>query len=166
MNNFEYFVNDCIAENGWTPDVPFLDTRDDWYVFVYNNRRGKKSSYFTHDGAEAEFMSIGWTKSSIYSMLNVQDGQNEQYLITPHGTDRVLGEVWKIPTERVFDLDSDERNLMITRRLMIPVCLSKGHVVNAWTYIADAKYLIKGNLRINKHTATTYYGSDRFIELH
>lgn len=166
MSDFADFISDAIAYNGWTPDVPHLDTQDDWYIFTYNNRRGKKTGYFTYEGSEAEFVSIGWTNSAIYSILNIQDGKTEYQLSSPLGTDRILGEVWKVPTEKIFTLDGDERNLLITKRMMIPVNIGSRGVINAWIYNANSKYLLTGGIKVNKYTGCTYFGAQKFLEIH
>lgn len=166
MSSVNEFISDAIAENGWTPDVPHLDTQDHWYVFVYNKRRGKSSGYFTHAASNAEFVSIAWTNSSIYSILNIQDGKNDYQLATPKGNDRILGEVWKLPTERLLLLDGDERNLLATERVEIPVVIGSRGIVKAWVYLVEPRYLLQGGLKISKHTACTYIGTQRFIEIH
>jgi len=166
MSDFSDFIADCRAENGWTPDVPLLDTQDDWYVFVYGKRRGKSSAYFTHANSEAEFVSIAWTKSDIYSILNIQDGDSELKLATLNGTDRILGEVWKVPTEKLIELDGDERNIMLTERIRVPVCIGARGVVSAWIYLAHRSYLLEGGLKISKYTGCTYFGSQKFLEIH
>lgn len=166
MSDFAEFIDDSLAENGWTPDVPYLDTQDHWYVFAYNHRRGKTTSYFLTDDSSADFVSIGWTQSKIYSILNVQDGKSEYSLATPHGTDQILGEVWKVPTEQLITLDGDERNLLITKRLMVPINCGGNRILNAWMYPAFSKYLLNGGIKVTKYTGVTYYGSQRFIEIH
>jgi hypothetical protein len=166
MGDFADFISDAISENGWTPDVPHLDTQDHWHVFVYNKRRGKSSGYFTHENSNAEFVSIGWTNSKIYSILNVQDGKTEYDLAVPHGTDQILGEVWKIPTEKLLSLDGDERNLLITNRIMVPVNYGGGLTIPCWAYLANPKYLLTGGITVSKYTGLTYYGNQKFVELH
>lgn len=166
MTDFADFIADAIAEHGWTEDVPFLDTKDYWHVFTYSNRRGKSSSYFTHHNSEAEFVSIGWTRSKIYSILNVQDGKSEYSLATPSGTDQILGEVWKVPTERLLLLDGDERNLMVTKRIMVPITIGSVGSLDAWMYLALPQYLLTGGIKVSKYTGCTYYGSQKFLELH
>lgn len=166
MNELSYFISDAIASNVWTDDVPVLDTQDHWYVFTYGKRRGKSSAYFTHANSECEFVSIGWTKSDIYSILNIQDGKSEYQLANPMGTDRILGEVWKVSTDKLLYLDGDERNLLITRRLHIPVVIGSQGTVDAWIYLANPKYLLEGGITVSKYTGCTYFGSQRFLEIH
>lgn len=166
MEDFSIFINDSIAESAWTPDVPVVESQDHWYVFVYGSKRGKSSAYFTYNDSDAEFIGIGWTKSSVYSILNIQDGKSEYQLADVLGTERILGEVWKIPTEMLYDLDSDELNQLVTRRLPIPVVVNGRIDISAWIYTTDRKYLLNGGLRISKHTGCTYYGDQKFLEIH
>ncbi len=165
MTRLSEFISDAIANNGWTHDVPHLDTQDHWYVFVYGKRRGKSTSYFTHDESNAEFVSIGWTKSAIYSILNIEDGKSEYQLSNPLGGERILGEVWKVPTERMLILDGDERNLLITKRMSIPVVIGARGVVDAFIYNAHPKYLLTGGIKVSSVKTFTYFGNDRFLEL-
>lgn len=165
MSDFSEFIGDAIVTSGWTSDVPLLETQDYWYVFVYGKRRGKSSAYFTHQDSEAVFISTAWTKSKIYSILNIQDGKSSHQLANTSGIDRILGELWKVPTDMLYDLDGDERNLLLTDRLQIPVVTSGGTEVKAWLYLINRKYLITGNLKIEKHTGVTYIGSERFTEI-
>lgn len=166
MNEFQSFIADAITDAGWTPDVPVLETRESWPVFIYGARRGKSSSYFLHDSSEAEFVSIAWTKSDVYSILNIETPKRIYQLSTVQGNDRILGEVWDVPTEQLYDLDSDERNLLITKRILIPVVISGAKTISAWHYIAHPKYLLNGNCKISKYTGCTYYGSQKFLEIH
>lgn len=165
MEDFSTFINDAIAESAWTPDVPIVESQDDWYVFVYGSKRGKSSGYFTNNDSDAEFIGIGWTKSRVYSILNIQDGKHEYQLADVLGTDRILGEIWKISTEMLYDLDSDELNQLVSRRLPIPVTVNGHQDITAWIYTTDRKYLLNGGIRISKHTACTYFGDQRFLEI-
>ena len=166
MNEFQEFITESITETGWTNDMPLLDTQDEWYVFVYGDRRGKKSGFFTHVDSDAQFMSIGWTKSSIYDILIVHDGNKTLNLANTSGLDRILGEVWRVPTDMLVRLDGEERNLLRTERIAVPVIISGGVVVNAWTYIINKSYLVSGGKTISKHTGFTYIGPQRFLEVH
>lgn len=166
MNSFQQFVADALANTGWTPDVPRLETQDEWFVFTYANRRGKSSAYFTNEDSDAEFISIGWTKSNIYSILNIQDGDNKFHLANLQGTDRILGEVWKIPTDMLIELDGEERNQLRTKRIFAPISISKGRTVDAWIYTAHPKYLLTGGVKISKYTGYTWYGSEnKYLEV-
>lgn len=166
MNEFQEFIADSITETGWTPDIPLLDTQDEWYVFVYGDRRGKKSGFFTHVDSDAQFMSIGWTKSTIYDILTVQDGNKTVHLANTSGLDRILGEVWRVPTDMLIDLDAEERHLLHTQRVTIPIVISGGVVVSAWIYLIDKSYLVSGGKSISKYTGVTYIGPQRFLEIH
>jgi gamma-glutamylcyclotransferase (GGCT)/AIG2-like uncharacterized protein YtfP len=166
MDDFQQFVADALANTGWSNDVPLLESQEEWFVFTYSSNRGKVSSYFTHPDSDAQFVSIGWTRSNIYSILKVEDGSKTNYLATLQGTDRILGEVWKIPTGTLLELDCDERNLLQTKRIRIPVSISQGQTVDAWIYTAHPKYLLDGGVRVSKYTGYTWYGSDtKFLEV-
>lgn len=163
---FQRFIADSLASTGWSNDVPLLESQEDWFVFTYGGKRGKSSAYFTHESSETDFVSIAWTKSPIYSILNIYDKSEKHQLASLQGTDRILGEVWRVPTEKLLSLDSDERNLLITKRIKIPVCISKGRVIDAWIYTVHPHYLFKGGISITKYTGYTWYGTDtKFLEL-
>jgi len=166
MNDFQKFIGDAISRTGWSNDVPLLETQHEWFVFSYSDKRGKQSGFFTHDESEAKFVSIGWTKNNLYSILNVEGKFGSKYLASLQGTDRILGEVWKIPTDMLLELDSDERNLLQTKRIRIPVSISQGRTIDAWIYLAHPKYLLDGGLKISKYSRYTWYGSDtKFLEV-
>lgn len=165
MTEFARFIADGIAETGWSNDVPLLETQDHWYVFTYANRRGKSSAYFTHENSEASFVGIAWTKSPIYTILKVETPKKELYLADLSGTDRILGELWKVPTHTLLDLDCDERNLLRTRRIQAPIHVGGRGDVSAWVYTIDRKFLVDGGAKVSKFTPRTYYGSESFIEL-
>jgi gamma-glutamylcyclotransferase (GGCT)/AIG2-like uncharacterized protein YtfP len=166
MNEFALYVADALADCGWSNDVPVLETQDYWNVFTYSNRRGKVSPYFTHSNSDAEYTGIGWTCSSIYSILKVECKSGEFYLGSPAGTDRILGEVWSVPTEMLLDLDCEERNLLRTKRVMVPINLgaTKG-IVSAWMYQAHPGFLRDGGIKVSKYTTKTYYGQNNFLEV-
>lgn len=165
MKDFQRYMADLLSENGWTPDVPFLETKDTWFVFTYASRKGKVSSYFTHEGSESTFYSIGWTKSRIYSILNVETGGKTYQLASPQGTDAILGEVWALPTWKLLELDGDERNTMRTKRIMVPVTVSRGRTIDAWMYTAHPSFLRDGPVKISKFGKYTYYGDNKFLEI-
>ena len=165
MNEFQMRIADMLAENCWTSDIPRLETQDFWYVFTYSEKKGKLSSYFTHDSSDSEFLSIGWTNSAIYSILNVSVGEKTLQLANPTGTDRILGEVWMLPTEVLLDLDCDERNLLHTRRVMVPIRISKGRTIDAWMYTVEPSLLRKGPVRVSKYSRYTYYGNEKYLEI-
>lgn len=165
MDNFAAFINGAISESLWTPDVPVIESQDDWYVFVYNNRRGKSSGYFTHIDSDAEFVGIGWTKSNVYSILNVEDSTRTYQLADVTGTDRILGEVWKVPSEMLLDLDSLECNQLVSRRIPVPIIVRGSQEITAWIYTTRRSYLIEGGIRTSKHTACTYINNERFLEI-
>lgn len=166
MEHVSTFIADALAENAWTPDIPVVESQEHWYVFAYGNLRGKSSSFFTNNDSDAEFVGIGWTKSAVYSILNIQDSRNERTIADIIGTDRILGEVWKAPTEMLLDLDVDELHQLVTRRLSVPIIVNGHQEINAWIYVVDRKYLINGGLKISKYTGKTYYGSASFLEIH
>jgi hypothetical protein len=166
MDDFQHFIADGLAYTGWTDDVPLIETQNEWFVFTYGSTRGKTSSYFTHPDSESSFVSIGWTKNPLYSILNVEDDGVSRHLAVLQGTDRILGEVWRVCTDDLIELDCNERNLLHSKRIRIPVCISQGRVVDAWIYTAHPKYLISGGLRISKYTGYTWYGSEaKFLEV-
>ena len=164
---FSKFISDSLSYNGWTKDMPLLESQKEWYVFVYNKRRGKSSGYFAHTNSECEFVSIGWTKSQIYSILLVEENASSTlHLASPAGKDRILGEVWKVPTEKLLTLDSDEKNTFLTKRIMVPViCGAKG-LFSCWMYMADSHFLLRGGIKTSVHTGCTYIGTEKFLEVH
>lgn len=165
MNEFQIWLADAISDNMYTPDVPRLETQDFWFVFTYADRRGKSSSYFSND-TEAQYLSIGWTDSAIYSILNVQAGTKNFYLADTSGTDRILGEVWSVPTEMLMDLDVDESNTHQTKRLQVPIKVAKGRIIPAWIYTAHPGFLRNGPVKISKYERYTWYGSNtKFLEI-
>jgi len=166
MSELAQFMSDAFGDTVWTPDVPLLESQEDWYVFVYGSRRGKASSYFTGIDSDAEFTGISWTKSDVYSILNVEDGTYNYTLADVLGTNRILGEVWKVPTEMLMELDGEEQNQLVTKRIPIPVRVGGIQDISAWIYIADRKYLTNSNLLISKMTSCTYIGTDRYLEIH
>lgn len=163
--SFAEFFSDSIADTCYTPDLPALETQDYWDVFIYDRRKGKLSGYLTNEDSDAEFISIGWTKSAIYSILNIQSEEAAYQLADSQGTDRILGEVWSIPTEMLLDLDSDLYCQIMTRRIRVPVVIGSKGVVDAWMYTTERNYLLRGGLTISKHTASTYYGAAKFLEI-
>jgi gamma-glutamylcyclotransferase (GGCT)/AIG2-like uncharacterized protein YtfP len=166
MSKFGQFLADAIARNGWTSDMPILEAQNEWFLFTYGGTRGKSSSYFTHPDSEASFVSIAWTKNPLYNILKVEDHGTSKYLANLQGTDKILGEVWKVPTSTILDLDSDEKNLLNAKRIRIPVCISQGRVIDAWIYLAHPKYLLDGGIKVSKYTGYTYYGSGtKFLEV-
>lgn len=166
MNKFQQFIADSLAFNGWTPDIPRLENQLSWYVFVYNSRRGKSSAYFTHTDSECSFRGIGWTKSSIYNILNIETSKAQYQLAHPSGTDRILGEIWEVPTSYIPDLDSDELNQLVSHRLLVPIEGPRGQVYPCWMYITDKNFLMKGGVRISKYVKYTWYGTDKkFLEI-
>lgn len=165
MTTFQKFIADAISMNSWTPDVPRLETQDEWPVFIYSNMRGKFSSYFTHSESDATYAGIGWTNSKIYSILNVQKDDKLFQLASPTGTDQILGEVWMVPTEDLFELDSEERNLLYTKRVMVPVYMSRGKTIDAWMYTAHPKFLCEGGIKVSKYSKYSYYGDYKLLEI-
>lgn len=163
---FHKYLEDALSYNGYTPDVPELETQEAWPVFTYADRRGKSSAYFTHVDSECKFLGIGWTKSAIYNILTIEDGDKSYKLAHPAGADRILGELWMVHTEDLLELDSDEKNLLVTKRLKVPIVLPKHGVINAWMYITARDYLLHSRLKISKHTGCTYIGTSRFLEIH
>jgi gamma-glutamylcyclotransferase (GGCT)/AIG2-like uncharacterized protein YtfP len=165
MTPFQTQIGDWIGENSSTPDVPFLETQDYWPVFTYSEKKGKLSPYFTHGESLSEFLSIGWTSSAIYSILNVQVGSTHYHLADLSGTDRILGEVWVLPTEVLMDLDCEERNLYHKKRIPVPIKVAKGKTILAWMYIAHPDLLRNGPVRISKYGRYTYYGKEKYLEV-
>lgn len=165
MTPFQTMIGDMLGDNSSTPDVPLLETQDYWPVFTYANKKGKLSPYFTHGESESEFYGIGWTSSNIYSILNVQIGTLNTHLADPSGTDRILGEVWVLPTQALMDLDCEERNTYRTKRILVPIRVAKGKTIDAWMYTAHPKFLRDGPVKISKYGRYTYYGSEKYLEI-
>lgn len=165
MTPFQIWIGDALGDNNATPDVPVLETQDYWPVFTYAEKKGKLSPYFTHGDSDSEFLSIGWTNSAIYSILNVQVGSIHYHLADPSGTDRILGEVWVLPTEVLMDLDADERNLYHKKRILVPIRVAKGKTIAAWMYTAHPDLLRNGPVKISKYGRYTYYGADKYLEV-
>jgi gamma-glutamylcyclotransferase (GGCT)/AIG2-like uncharacterized protein YtfP len=163
--NFQVWMADALSENNSTPDVPLLESQDYWPVFIYAGRKGKVYSYLTQKESEAEFLSIGWTKSNIYSILNVQVGSLNYQLADPTGTDRILGEVWVLPSDLVMDLDSYERNLYHQKRVLVPITVGKGKTIDAWMYTAHPDLLRNGPVKVSRYGRYTYYGPERYLEI-
>lgn len=165
MSELHKYVADLLADTQYTPDVPILQTKDQWFVFTYDSKKGKLSSYFTNDESTSSFYSIGWTKSSIYSILNVDAGGVTYQLASPQGNDQILGEVWALPTNRLIDLDTDERNTVRTKRIMVPITVSKGRTIAAWMYLAHDGFLRDGPVKISKYGKYTYYSTNKYLEI-
>lgn len=162
---FKQFIADAVSNNGWTPDVPFLETKDYWFVFNYFHRKGRLAQYFQHDSDEAQYLGIGWTQSAIYSILNVSAGGYDYTWADPSGSDRILGDVWALPTEAIIELDGEERNDFRTRRVLIPVNIGSGRIVSAWIYLANGNFLRDGPVKVSKYGRYTYYGKDKYLEV-
>lgn len=165
MNEFQQYFADLLCNTMYTPDVPILESKDQWFVFSYDSKKGKLSSYFTNDESTSSFYSIGWTKSAIYSILNVDAAGKTYQLASPQGADQILGEVWALSTDRLIALDSEERNTMRTKRIMVPISVSKGRTVSCWMYIAHEAFLRDGPVKISKYGKYTYYSTNRYLEI-
>lgn len=164
--SFQRFIADGLAVNAWTPDVPLIESQDIWPVFMYNNnKRGRFSSYFTHTDSDAHYFGIGWTNSKVYSILNVEKGEKSFQLATISGTDQIMGEVWGVTPEDLMELDGEERNLLYTKRILVPIYMSKGKTISAWMYIAHPKFLLDGGIRISKYAKYSYYGDTKLLEI-
>jgi hypothetical protein len=66
----------------------------------------------------------------------------------------------------LLDLDCEERNLLRTKRVMVPINLgaAKG-ITSAWMYQAHPGYLRDGGIKVSLHTAKTFYGQQGFLEV-
>lgn len=155
------FCANAIAANGWTNDAPRLETRNEWYVFRYTKRKGV---LFDSSNKHGKFISIGWTKSKIYSILNIHKGASEWHLATPAGTDSILGEVWRLPTSQMYTLDCEENNTVTTRRILVPIEIGSQTLL-AWMYLADNAYLLRGGIHVMKVTSSTYIGNNKYLEV-
>lgn len=165
MEKFSTFIADSLSEAIWTPDMPVIESQDDWYVFVYGDRKGKTSGYFTNGDSEAEFVGIGWTKSSLYSILNIETKDTTYRLADIIGTNQIIGEVWKVPSDMLLDLDSEELNQYVSKRLPIPIIVNGNQEILAWSYLANKKYLINGGIRVSRLNTYCYTGGKSYLEV-
>ena len=165
MTEFQEFIEDALANNIWTDDVPRIMLQEDWYVFAYDKKKATHSTYYNNNEDECLFVGNGWTKSSIYTILNIQDSKTESQLVDLAGKYKILGEVWKVSSSKLLMQDYDQCNLLKSKRLFVPITLRSGQTVNCWMYITDRDYLLKGNIKVSTIGRQIQYGDTTFLEV-
>jgi len=143
-------VSNNLDDHYYSPDAANLNRYLEHDVFIFGRM---KSGHPAHHHLfknvkqdKVKCLGFGVTASTILK-LYTQEGVNGQAVMLSAkgepGAGRVFGEVWRVPTKVIFDLDFYESNTSYTKRIKQIVRLEKnGRYIfhPCWTYMGLSSY--------------------------
>lgn len=147
-NNRIKEVRNWIAEQTWrgraTPDMAVLNKQFFHDVFVYGSLKQDFSCHrLLHSQAIA--LGTGWTMTPTMMMYENKKGGYPILMMAPRGGLNIYGQIYRIPTENLIELDLYEQNGILFKRqqryvFMIDKVSREPKRVNAWVYIGVTDY--------------------------
>lgn len=138
-------MNDCVENGAHTKDFPVLNRKTHIDVFVYGTL---KNSFRNHKtlGPRPELLGVGHTT---YDRFLMARHTKSAFPIAYFHSDetyraRIYGEVYRIITDRILQLDYLESNGIMFKRHFLPIDIVQrdGSIQkhNAWTYLGVKDY--------------------------
>lgn len=141
-------IKETKRDNQFTHDIPSLDRMEWHYIFVYGTL---KSGFSNHDYIiDEEIISTGATTERNTWELRELAGSNPkdsipymQYSGLPSRQGKVCGEVYRVSTKCICDIDALETNGTLYLRVFLPIIISTHtkQTVPMWTWIGNKSYL-------------------------
>lgn len=141
--DFAKWMQASLDDNYYTDDGPELFKKQFHYVFVYGTLKKGFSRFNTLANANAEPVGPAMTVGDNYIMYRTDNKYPYPVILhtnVPSTAGRIQGEVWKVPTKLLFELDFIESNTEMYHRTEIPVEVLIGRdrkpvKMIAWAYI-------------------------------
>lgn len=140
---FAKWMQSTVDDNYYTMDGPELYKKKFHYIFVYGTLKKGFSRHSALTGHKAEAIGPATTVGKSYIMYRT--GNKYTYPVILHSIEptafgHISGEVWKVPTKALFDLDFIESNGEMYDRTEVPVEVLLGRQrkpvkMMAWMYI-------------------------------
>lgn len=137
QNRMKTVVNEMLGESALSPDMAVLNGFNDHFIFVYGTlKRGFPASEMLKG---ATYVGRGWTALERFKLVQ---GDFPVALLDTAGTGpksatgkAIQGEVYKVPTSRIKNLDTYEGNGQLYRRKRMNIHLETGKYKVCWMYI-------------------------------
>lgn len=135
-------VNRILDESYHTPDAPYLQRYDHHDVFIIG---AWKKGFKRHNllGPDIKPIGVGYTNSEQFVMYRTKGSSGYPVALITNEKDglggAVYGELWRIPTNRIFSLDFYESNGIESKRMKLPIRYygTRGEIVRtyAWMWV-------------------------------
>ena len=133
------------CETSYTPDMPSLNRWDSHYIFVFDETKHQFSKDWVL--ADDPIVGVGYTKAPWFTMYRYKnENRFDPPLIMVRQSSEtagaIYGEIYQVPSSLVADLDEIYGNTVWTKRLRIPIEITRIYdrkkiVVQAWAWIAQ-----------------------------
>jgi hypothetical protein len=155
------FLEDVKDGGKYTPDRWYLDTFKTVRLFIYGDMMlGHKRHDFIEGWGETRRLGWGFT-APIYTLWQWREGENCLQLATTYShkgfapATCVKGELWKVPTQVLYELDKELMNGYVYDRIRIPIGfphhrkIANFHTIKyesryetfpCWAYMANEEY--------------------------
>jgi gamma-glutamylcyclotransferase (GGCT)/AIG2-like uncharacterized protein YtfP len=145
---FAKWLQSTLDDNYYTLDGPELYKKKFHYVFTYGTLKQGFTRSASMTGQGGKLVGPAYTVSDNYIMERTNAKYSYPYILSSTDKDKkahISGEVWKIPTKVLFELDFIESNGEMYDRTLIPVEVMLGPQrkpvkMMAWAYIGRNDY--------------------------
>ena len=152
-------------ENYYTPDIPFLESFNWHYVFVYGTLR----SSFCRESMlkDNPFVGFGFTHKPEYCMYTTQYGSRPNYPAVFEADDlrgevgaKVFGQIYLADAKKIMELDRMESQGVLYFRRPIPIDITggpqSGKTISCLTYIGNPVNILRKNYYIKMKEVSTH----------
>jgi gamma-glutamylcyclotransferase (GGCT)/AIG2-like uncharacterized protein YtfP len=154
-HDFSRWLQSTLDDDYYTPDGPLLYMHEFQYIFVYGTLKHGFSRNTTLATNKGEIIGPAHTLAQGYSMHRTSSKYTYPVILSEVDKQKrgsVQGEVWKIPTRLIYDLDFIESNgeMYDRRKIGVEVLLGKQrkpHKMVAWAYIGRNDFWVTSTVK-------------------